>query len=64
MRRRIGRDSRRCERTGKIRYRDEKSARTVIRRAKRADDRPVPIRAYYCTHCAGWHLTKQEKRDR
>lgn len=64
MRRRLGRSARRCAVTGKVRYRSEDDARTVINRARPHDQHggAVPIRAYRCPHCAGFHTTSKEYR--
>lgn len=61
MRRRIAKNKH-CPKTGKIRYRDEASARLVVKRAKSRDGKPVPIRAYPCDLCGGWHTTSQPLR--
>lgn len=62
MRRRIAKNKH-CPKTGKIRYRDEKSAQLVVNRAKPRDGRPVPVRVYWCGQCGGWHTTSQELRS-
>lgn len=54
--------------TGKIRYRDRQSALQVIHGAKSGSGagavagRKIPIRAYECATCKGWHLTSQADR--
>lgn len=62
MRRRIGKDGRKC-RTKKVRYRDEKSAILAMRWANdRLQGDVMPSRVYECEFCHGWHLTSQEER--
>lgn len=46
----------------KKRYPDEAYARKVARRC--FDERGALLRAYPCTRCGGYHLTRQEKRRR
>jgi hypothetical protein len=33
------------------------------RRVGNWHDRPAALRAYLCTECGGWHLTKQVKEN-
>jgi len=47
---------------GKRRYRDEKSAQLIVREAASSRNRYVPIRAYYCRDCNGWHLSSRPER--
>jgi hypothetical protein len=41
----------------KCRYVSAARANAAVRRARLR--RRVALRAYYCEHCGGWHLTKQ-----
>jgi hypothetical protein len=47
----------------KARYRDEASAQTDIRRIQESNHsgQRAPQRAYWCSHCRGWHLTSQAR---
>ena len=51
-----------CE---KRRYNSAKDAQddlgNIERYAKRHPNQRLPIRAYQCPHCHGWHLTSQHK---
>jgi hypothetical protein len=48
---------------GKFRYRDEPQARADLARIRAASTRTkVPVRAYFCLACNGWHLTSEEYR--
>ena len=60
--RRIGRSKKRCEHSGKVRFRDEKSAKMSMSNARRLnpDSAKQPVRAYLCPDCMGWHLTSKE----
>lgn len=49
----------RCNRNGKVRYRSEHSAKSVRGNRQNKGSR---MRAYFCAHCHGWHLTTEEKR--
>lgn len=63
VKRRIARHKGRCETTKKVRYRDEASARRVVRAAaKRRGDERVPVRWYQCQFCHDWHTTSQERK--
>lgn len=46
----------------KQRYRDEAHARAVAQRQD-VQQRAGQLRAYFCSACNGWHLTKQELRS-
>lgn len=47
----------------KRRYRDEVAARIDMARiAATSGAKRVPVRAYHCPHCAGWHTTSQRER--
>lgn len=60
-----GSKSRRCGKTGKIRYASERDSHEVIKKARRMKDtHHVPIRSYVCHECGGFHLTSQEYRSR
>jgi len=46
--------------TGKVRFRDEVSARLRISHLRRNSNRQsIPMRPYFCTRCKGWHLTSK-----
>lgn len=63
MRRRVGK-ARRCK-SGKVSYRDEKSALYVARQTdwdRFSKSAISPIRAYFCSLCGHWHLTSEEYR--
>jgi hypothetical protein len=50
----------RCS-SGKTRYRDHKEAMDSIRYFQLSSDRDtVPVRAYECSLCGGWHVTSKE----
>lgn len=54
--------TRRCERTGKVSYRDEHSANRAIQQITHISDRDkVPGRSYLCPFCKHWHLTSREE---
>lgn len=54
--------TRRCDRTGKVSYRDEHSANRAIQTLTNTSDRDkVPGRSYKCPWCAHWHLTSREE---
>ena len=50
---------------GKVRYRDELSAKRAMRTIQNVGSHDpsgrVPVRWYECDGCAGFHLTSQEK---
>jgi hypothetical protein len=53
--------------TGKKRYRDERTALFVLvslraRRVCRSDERRREQHAYQCPFCRGWHLTSQDRK--
>ena len=51
---------RRCP-SGKTRFRDHTSAATALAVAERRSTRAVvPVRAYECPTCQGWHLTSHD----
>ncbi len=61
-------DAKRCQATGKRRYRDKRESVVVLHRARTArhwaaldgtETRRDEVRAYDCTHCRGWHATSQ-----
>jgi acetone carboxylase gamma subunit len=55
--------TKRCDRTGKVSYRDEHSANRAIVNITHVSDRElVPVRAYKCPFCAHFHLTSREER--
>ena len=63
MRRRVAK-TKRC-RTGKVSYRDEKSAMYVARNTdwdRFSESGYEPIRAYVCEFCRQWHLTSRPER--
>lgn len=46
----------------KVRFRDLLAAQLEIQRiAKHSVGWKVPVRAYQCQYCGGWHLTSQAK---
>lgn len=47
-----------CEKTGKRGYASKDACLTVLARSSR---RKAMCRAYYCTACKRWHLTKMPK---
>ncbi len=56
-----------CE-SGKVRFRDERSAQMVLTNAKiRAAFHNKPkrreVRTYLCPYCHGWHLTSKPARE-
>lgn len=54
--------TKRCDRTGKVSYRDEHSANRAIQMITHISDREkVPGRAYECPFCKHWHLTSREE---
>jgi hypothetical protein len=58
--------TKRCERTRKVSYRDEESARraiTMIHNHPSVSD-IEPIRWYECEFCGHIHLTSREERPR
>lgn len=46
-----------CPETGKRSYPSKRSAREAMRSAGNR------IRVYPCSHCHGWHTTKEEHND-
>lgn len=48
----------------KARYRDEAKAMAAMERiqANNWAEQRVPVRAYACQHCGGWHLTSQARQ--
>ena len=49
--------------TGKNRWATAEDAEAEIVRIRATTDRAqVPVRAYPCDQCAGWHLTSQQRR--
>ncbi len=64
MRRRIAKAGR-CPKTGKVRFRDELSAKTSMSHVAEMSDRErVPVRVYQCEFCLDWHMTSREERPR
>lgn len=63
MKRHIGRSKgQRCP-SGKVRFRDHLSAvQAATNIAVVSTRETVPVRAYRCPHCKGWHLTSQGGR--
>lgn len=52
--------TKRCDRTGKVAYRDEHSGNRAIQNISNISKRDlVPIRAYLCPFCKHWHLTSR-----
>ena len=54
-----------CQRTGKVRFHDEKSANIalndlVAHKEEMDEDRELPVRSYRCPYCGGWHWTSRE----
>lgn len=48
---------------GKTRYRDHDEAVRALHRFKARSTRDkIPIRAYECSVCNGWHTTSKEQR--
>lgn len=59
--RRKHKHSRSCR--GKVRYRDHTEAvRALHRLETRSERETIPVRAYECHRCGGWHTTSQEAR--
>jgi hypothetical protein len=55
--------TKRCDRTGKVSYRDEHSAnRAIVNVATVSQREIVPVRSYQCPFCKHWHLTSREER--
>jgi hypothetical protein len=54
---------RKCQRTGKIRHRDEIAAKIALGtvRARPLRDK-CEQRVYRCKFCHDWHLTSQDRR--
>lgn len=49
---------------GKHRFRDHREATAALHRIQTSSKRAKkPKRAYPCSHCRGWHLTSEDKRD-
>lgn len=54
-------EKQRCRRTGKRRYRDHEEAVGSLQKIGNNSTREVvPVRAYECDFCDGWHVTSQE----
>lgn len=53
-----------CHQTGKARFKSETQA---MRRLQQILSNPAPgrkpVRAHYCSDCAGWHLTSMKAGD-
>lgn len=57
----VAKKARSCR--GKRRYKDAAQARRTLRRIGSTSSRErIPVRAYFCAACKGWHLTSQENR--
>jgi hypothetical protein len=55
--------TKRCDRTGKVSYRDEPSAnRAIVNIVNFTEREEVPVRSYKCPFCKHWHLTSREER--
>lgn len=62
MRRRVAKAGR-CWKTGKVAFRDERSAKISQQNiADNSDRRRKPIRVYQCEFCNDWHMTSREER--
>jgi hypothetical protein len=48
----------------KIRYREEVAAQLELLRIAKFGQGKVPVRAYRCCYCGGFHLTSQAKDNR
>lgn len=53
-----------CAKTGKFVFASEKIAKQELKRIrqlyankKEKEEKKIPVRAYYCEVCGGWHLT-------
>lgn len=62
MRRRVARSKRSACPTRKVRYRDHESAVRALRGVAGSARAKIPVRAYRCNLCQGWHLTSQTQR--
>jgi hypothetical protein len=48
--------------SGKVRYRDAAEAHASLHRQANYSTRDkIPVRAYECDECAGWHVTSKEQ---
>lgn len=57
----------RAKQCGKVRYARRASAFAALDRIaeqKGRVGRKRPVRAYFCPHCKGWHLTSSAKKAR
>lgn len=61
MRRIIGRAKRKACPTRKVRFRDHESAVRALRQTRDRGADKLPVRAYECNLCHGWHLTSQAR---
>jgi rubrerythrin len=55
--------TRRCERTGKVSYRDAESAKRAMRKTDTIEGDHKPIRFFTCEWCGHIHLTSKEERS-
>lgn len=55
----------RCDKTGKVRYRNEKDATITLKNLQSynysGDDSRQEKRVYMCPQCNGWHLTSAQE---
>jgi hypothetical protein len=54
----------RCPVTGKRKYVTEGEALATAAHQIASNDAPKELRAYLCTYCGTWHLTKNAGRKR
>ena len=51
-----------CAFSGKTRFRDHIAAKLAMTRMDTMRTKKRPVRAYYCRHCGGAHLTSRPDR--
>lgn len=53
----------RCPVTGKRKYETEGEALTTAAHQVRSANAPENLRAYFCSWCSAWHLTKNVEKE-
>lgn len=56
--------STKCTKTTKTRFSDEDQANSRLNIIQRKPHKQMPVRAYFCQFCGGWHLTKSALHER
>ena len=51
-----------CEVTGKRKYLSEREAQDTAAHQLQQPNAPKELRAYFCTWCETWHLTKNVRK--